>query len=197
MPLLSLQNLIAWAWQVCVIAALGAVLPLLFRIRHPRSRLLYCHSILLLALLLPVIQPWYHPVAISTTPTAVAATQPTTNTAPPPLTASIPAAFERVIFWLFVAGAAVKLAWLATGLWGIHRYRVTATPLFPLPEPVSKALGMTKAKGLFCISSKVKTPVTFGFQSPIVLQHVVTDGVHQMRLAETHAPVDVERVVRP
>ena len=34
------------------------------------------------------------------------------------------------------------------------------------------------------------------FQMPIVLQHVVADGVHQMRLSETHAAVDEQRVVR-
>ena len=43
-------HLMAWALQVGVIATLGAVLPLLFRIRHPRSHLIYCHLILILAL---------------------------------------------------------------------------------------------------------------------------------------------------
>jgi hypothetical protein len=40
------SNLASWVVQVLVIASLGALLPVLFRIRHPRTQLAYTHFIL-------------------------------------------------------------------------------------------------------------------------------------------------------
>jgi hypothetical protein len=55
-PDILLNNLLPWAVQVCVIGSVGATLPLVFRIRHPRSQLVYCHLLLVVCLVLPVIQ---------------------------------------------------------------------------------------------------------------------------------------------
>jgi hypothetical protein len=38
-PDIILNNLQSWATQVFVIGSVGALLPLVFRIRHPRSQL--------------------------------------------------------------------------------------------------------------------------------------------------------------
>src|SRR5580693_9690035 len=58
----NLTNLISWMWQVFVIATLGWLLPSLFRIRHPRTQLAYYHAVLALCLILPLAEPWRHPV---------------------------------------------------------------------------------------------------------------------------------------
>jgi hypothetical protein len=55
---LLLDNVLAWTIQVLVIGSIGALLPMLFRIRAPRSHLLYCHMLLVVCLVLPLIQPW-------------------------------------------------------------------------------------------------------------------------------------------
>ena len=40
------DNLTPWLIQVSLVATAGALLPLLFRIRHPRSQLAYYHVVL-------------------------------------------------------------------------------------------------------------------------------------------------------
>src|SRR4029453_8332203 len=100
MAALSLQNLMAWATQVCVIATLGALLPLLFRLRHPRSQLIYCHVILILALVLPLIQPWDHPVVITTEKPTPASASVLASPAPVQAPARSTISLARAIFWI-------------------------------------------------------------------------------------------------
>ena len=57
-PEMLYSNLASWAAQVFVIASLGALLPQVFRIRHPRTQLAYGHLVLAVCLALPLIQPW-------------------------------------------------------------------------------------------------------------------------------------------
>src|SRR5262245_40130963 len=171
MAALSLSNLTAWLVQVGVIATLGAVLPMMFRIRHPRTQLIYCDAVLILALLLPSIQPWHHPVLITATkpPAAAAGTvsaPQATGSASQPQRIAAP---ERVILWILAMGAAVKLGWLGSGLWRLRRYRAGATPLYPSPPSIWSARKITGTDALFCLSSSVSSPVTFGFVQPIVL----------------------------
>src|SRR4029453_395232 len=123
MAALSLQNLMAWATQVCVIATLGALLPLLFRLRHPRSQLIYCHAILILALVLPIIQPWDHPPVFTKEKPTPAPEPATTRPAPVSAQAIRPVSLERAIMWILAAGLAFKVTWLGIGLWTVRRYR--------------------------------------------------------------------------
>ena len=50
--ILNLHNLLAWMEQVIAIALAGALLPVVFQVRHPRTQLAYCHLILAVCLLL-------------------------------------------------------------------------------------------------------------------------------------------------
>ena len=63
--ILQSSNLVSWVVQVFAIASLGAFLPLVFRIRHPRTQLAYSHLVLAVCLVLPLIQPWQHAMASS------------------------------------------------------------------------------------------------------------------------------------
>jgi TonB family protein len=170
MPALSSDNLLSWAVQVLTIASAGALLPLVFRIRHPRSHLVYCHLVLIACLTLPILQPWHQPIievpapsAISTSPLAASPVASQADQA----AASLP--WDRILVGIFLAGVAVRLAWLAAGFFQIYRYRATALPMYPLPESIKSALAVTKADARFYLSSGVPGPVTFGIFPPVVL----------------------------
>src|ERR1700722_20552909 len=107
MPEASLTNLIAWTEQVFVIAAIGWLLPILFRVRHPRTQLVYCHVVLALCVILPFIQPWRHPVIHRVAGVAEPATAPWS--------------WVRIVIWVLAAGAVVRFVWLLAGLWQIRR----------------------------------------------------------------------------
>ncbi|MGH9426119.1 MAG: hypothetical protein ACRD2L_07440, partial [Terriglobia bacterium] len=55
---LWLDNLLAYSLQVAALAAVGTVLPLVLKLRHPSVRLHYWQALFASCLLLPVIQPW-------------------------------------------------------------------------------------------------------------------------------------------
>ena len=153
MPEASLTNLIAWATQVFVISALAWLLPILFRVRHPRTQLVYCHAVLALCLILPLIEPRRHPVI------HIAAGATRTSVTP----------IVQIILWTLAAGATVRLLWLLAGLWEIRRYRIGAMPLYPIPESVRAAAAVTHTDAVLCISPHVTGPVMLGWLTPVVL----------------------------
>jgi beta-lactamase regulating signal transducer with metallopeptidase domain len=189
-----LQNLLPWIEQVTVIALVGALLPVVFQVRHPRTQLAYCHMILVLCLLLPFLQPWRHPVVmisgISPMPEeapVVAAPLVARSSAKAPKEAVLPTPVpsapiqspqppfwrklrgDRLLLGILTAGVLGRLSWLVAGLWHIRRYRIAATPLYPIPEAVQAASALTHADALFCISSDVPGPVMLGVFRPVVL----------------------------
>ena len=118
-PGFVLDNLTPWLVQVLIVASVGALLPLLFRIRHPRSQLAYYHVVLGLCLILPVIQTWQDSLAI----VAGNSFQPHREVAT--------VSWRTVAVCLLLVGVVVKLAWLGTGLVQLRRYRKRAVPLSP------------------------------------------------------------------
>lgn len=199
MPAVASENLLAWAAQVFVIASLGALLPLLFRMRHPRSHLVYCHLVLIACLVLPVIQPWQHPLIV----VQDEASQQTTSAAATEAAVAVPAApapaaaipWNRVVVWILLAGMAARAGWLAAGLWRISRYRAGAAPLHPLPECIASASRITKADAAFCVSGAVPGPVTFGLLLPIVLlpKSFFTLAEEEQRAIACHELLHVRR----
>lgn len=183
---LSAANLASWMAQVLVIASVGSVLPLVFRIRHPKSQLLYCHALLAGCLVLPLAQPWRHPAALapaagmsyagSASAPQIGGATAETRTAPPlrfpaslasrPLASLIGA---RLLLWILAAGAVGRLLWLVGGLWQIRRYRIAATPFYPIPESVKAAAALTGTDALFCVSLDASGPVSMGMLCPVVL----------------------------
>lgn len=166
MPQSVLDNLWPWVAQISILGFIGALLPAILRIRHPRSHLIYCHSVLVVCLALPMIQPWRHR-------TIVAA--PMIAAQPVPLT-SVPMAPQPSVFpwmavsaWLIVSGAAVRLSWTALGLWRIRCHRIASAPLHPLAESIQEISSRLGVNASFCVSSSGIGPVTFGFLKPVVL----------------------------
>jgi hypothetical protein len=119
-PDILLNNLLPWAVQVCVIGSVGATLPLVFRIRHPRSQLVYCHLLLVVCLVLPVIQPWQHPVIFSSNAQSNSAPVATTlNTA---TSFDEPIPWRQIVGWILLAGVLARLCGTGVGLWVIRRF---------------------------------------------------------------------------
>ena len=145
-------NFLAWMAQALLLASAGSLLLVVFRIRHPWTKLLYCHALLAVCLLLPLLQPW---------------TKPGQPTASGPGSTHLPE--FRLILSLLAAGAAVKLLWLLAGLWRIRRYRIASMPLYPVPDSVRAASAVTHADAVFCLSSDVPGPVMLGWLTPVVL----------------------------
>src|SRR4030095_15094759 len=102
-PEMLYSNLAPWAAQVCVIASLGALLPQVFRIRHPRTQLAYGHLVLAVCLVLPLIQPWQSLMpSLSGTQSA--------------LIPGVASMLERIALWILVAGFVFRFGWLVAGM---------------------------------------------------------------------------------
>ena len=59
MQLLTAGNLVAYALQVAVLIAVTAAVLTLLRVRSPRVRYTAWRSLLLLAAVVPFVQPWH------------------------------------------------------------------------------------------------------------------------------------------
>jgi beta-lactamase regulating signal transducer with metallopeptidase domain len=150
-------NLISWWMQVTFVAALGVVLPMLFRIRHPKTQAAFYHLILVVCLVLPCIEPWHHPLVIEN-----GAMQAVVNQLPK-------LSWLPYVVWIFAAGMVARFCWLAGGFLQIRRFRASATPLFPIPESIRQARMLTGADARFGISRNVEGPATLGHVDPIIL----------------------------
>src|SRR4029078_9865907 len=113
-----LNNVVPWILQVLVIGFIGAALPILFRIRHPRSQLIYCHLVLAACLLLPVIQPWHHPlIAAETVQKAVENAGVSFSAAKIVLSPqTAPRSLNQLLLWIVTLGMAGRLCWTLAGL---------------------------------------------------------------------------------
>ena len=160
------SNLASWVAQVFVIATVGASLPLLFRIRHPRTQLAYTHFVLAVCAFIPLIQPWRHPILSPDSPAGVTITY---GTLLPANTIHIPFGWDRVAWAVLAAGFVFRLGWLAAGLIHIRRYRISSKPLESVPYSVGLARERVGAKAVFCVSPEVRSPATVGFFRPVVL----------------------------
>jgi len=139
-------NLIHWMEQALILASVGALLPVLLRVRHPRTLLIYFHLLLAVCLLLPLLQPWRHP--------------------------STPGGADHPFgpwLWVLGMGVAARLSWLLGGLWRIRQYRIGSTPLYPVPESVKAAAALTQADAVVCISPDLLGPAMLGIFCPVVL----------------------------
>jgi TonB family protein len=161
------NNLLAYSAQVLALVAAGALLPFLFRVRQPRAQLITCQLLLVASLVLPALQPWRRPlIVVPEAPTAAAAGASMLPSTPP---AATRIRIEDAVMWVLTVGVAVRVLWLLVGLWRLRRYRLGATPLYPLPAAIESARAQTRAEAVVCVSAAVDSPVTFGFLPPVIL----------------------------
>jgi len=138
------HNLLAWMVQTVLFASVAALLPILFRVRHPKTQLYYCHAALAFCLILPAIEPWR-------------------------ISGSTMGSQWQWLWLVLAAGVLVQLLWMSGGLLRIRRYRIAATPLYPVPDAMRAASAITHADALFCVSEEAAGPVMMGWLAPVVL----------------------------
>src|SRR5713226_9358569 len=120
-----LQNLFAYSLQIAVVAAVGAILLRLLRIRIPNIRVFCGQALIGLCLLLPVIQPRLPgkiiaaTVRVSTSPGTIVESPQRSNAMPFPMT--------TLALFLIGTGILVRTGMLGLGFWRIRRYRRTST----------------------------------------------------------------------
>ena len=153
----SSDNLLAWAAQVCFIASLGAVLLVVFRIRHSKSRLFYCHAVLFASLILPALQPWQRVLLFSSNVDQTAS----------PMAEGI--SWGTIILCIIATGIVARLAWLVMGLWQVRHFRARSLRLRPLPDSVRSARSLSGADAVFRLSRDVSSPATLGHIDPVIL----------------------------
>ena len=168
-PQALLDNFQSWDIQVLLIGSIGALLPAFFRIRHPRSQLTYCHGLLLLSIILPIVEPWKHTVIVIAQSAEEAVRGAEQASVPGSMAFAASFHGRSYSIWVLFSGIVARLCWTAIGLWRIQRHRIAAEPLYPVPEPVQEAIARVGVNAAFCLSSNGLGPVTFGFFRPVVL----------------------------
>lgn len=151
-----LGNLAEYSVQVVLLVAVGGLLPVVFRLREPRTRLVYWQVLLACCLLLPFAQPWHAP-------------GPATLPALFNFEASVTAAaaghgfsWGFLVMGVLAIGAVARLAWLGVGMVRLACLRSTAKQMDDVPVDVGRGVH-------FCVTPHVEGPVTFGWLRPVVL----------------------------
>jgi TonB family protein len=155
-----LDTLLAWSGQIFILVAVAAFAAI--TITHPKARLLFWQGILLLAILIPAIEP--------RTPTPIYLPSFSISTQPLSFQAAYPSVATTQFRWqqqdwllIIAAGMALRLIWIAAGFLRLRAYRKQARVLSTPPLPfVSGAASWYE-------SENVPGPVTYGWLRPSIL----------------------------
>jgi TonB family protein len=157
-----LRNLGAYTLQMAVLVAAGALAAAAARVRRPRVMLAYWQALLLVALLLPALQPW-RTRAAEGTPVQVAWSASTAAAAAP---ASLP--WAEALAAVLLAGVLVRAWILARGLRRLAGLRRRALP-WDDPVLLAEIQGLWGPPAQFLLSGEVQIPATFGLCRPVVV----------------------------
>ena len=151
------NNILIYALQIGLLVVLGALAPVLLRLKMPRSRLLCWQVVLAGCLALPWVRPWRQEVVtaasqVSSVFTAVATSAPVRRGIP----------WTEIALFVLMAGVLIRLAWLGAGLTRLAAYRRRARSL---PSELAMPVGGVE----LLLSDDVSSPVTFGWRDPVVL----------------------------
>jgi TonB family protein len=165
---LWLDNLLAYSLQVAALAAVGTILPLVLRLRHPGVLLNYWQLVFGACLSLPFVQPWrsvqLETFSLNNLGTVQVHTSFSVATAAP-----VGLSLPKVIVTVLMLGALARLAWLAVGFCRLRLYVQRAQRLHPLPETVVEMCRLVGVLPQFYSSSEITGPVAFGFWKARVL----------------------------
>jgi TonB family protein len=168
-----LNNLIAYSFQIAILAVAGTLLAYLFRLRVPRVALVYWQLLLLVCLLGPFLQSWQHPVigpsimagnifpAIENP--VVSGTIVSTNVEP-----AKPFRWE-IIPLVLAGGVALRLLWLAIGFFRLQRFQRRSCLFYEEHSVIQDMQWRTGVRVTVLLSSAVHSPVTFGWRSPKII----------------------------
>ena len=191
---LTLEATIAYALQFAVIALVGLLLPLMFRLRDPQALEPVWHwalGIALLAPLGPFFPPyeWANPAAVSFSVDAA--------------TAAAPAAARVTLLQLLAAGAALMLLWRTLGLIRLWLLRRSSAPL-ELTDVLGREtlalhrrffrIGLTVEPRYFRCD-RIASPLVYGVIRPAVLlpESFFEAPTEQRRAVLVHELIHVQR----
>ncbi len=165
---LALRNLAAWSVQVGVLGLAAAVLSRLLPVERPAARLALGQALLALVLGLPLLQPWPATAAavswsFDLSPSDGSQPQPAPGTLPRP-----DASWPAVVASLLLAGAALRLGRLGTGLVRLRSVGRAARPL-EAPPWLRSLRDEVAPRARFVLSDEAGTPAAYGIRRPLVL----------------------------
>jgi beta-lactamase regulating signal transducer with metallopeptidase domain len=170
------SNLLFWSAQVAVLALAAAFLPRLLQLRQPRVLLAYWRVLLVVALILPVIQPWHRIPTFGAFVIAPDVTNAHAVATPGPVTSHwhFPPGelIARILAVAILAGIAVRFAVLALGLLKLRHFRQSSFSISSVAETavvLEEMRARVKARADFRLSAAVESPVTFGLTAPVIL----------------------------
>jgi bla regulator protein BlaR1 len=161
-------DLTAWALQTALLLGVGLLLPSLFRLRDPRAALAYGQGLLLAVLLLPLLQLLQPQTGMAAFTAEVTVPGRWLGQLVADGTAAEGWSLSRVLLLGVGLGAVLRLAWLGVGLLTLSAWRRGARPAELAPE-VTEVVERVGARALLLVSSRVESPVTFGWRRPVVL----------------------------
>jgi TonB family protein len=200
-----LENLAAYSLQVAVLVAAGTALLSLFRLKTPAVLLAFWQTLLAVCLLLPAVQPWQtlripppnSPPPLQDMFLSPALSSPATTVVSAERSGTVPARFTtaQTLWLLLLAGAAIRLLWLALGLFRLRLYLKRSRRPACLPEAVREMQWRVGVTPEVFLSAHIDTPVTFGWRRPAVLfPEAFTDMSELMqRPIACHELLHVER----
>jgi TonB family protein len=163
MTALVLRNLLAYSGQIAVLIAAGGLLLWLLKLQAPIR--LRCLQLLLgCCILLPLIQPWQLPRAVSAG--EVSARTFALDTSAASAGRHWFPGLSDIVIGIIAAGMVIRLALVLLGLCRLSRYRKTAT--FQ-PKAFAREKERVGAWPDVYVSEEVNGPVTFGLLHPAIL----------------------------
>jgi TonB family protein len=156
------DNIVAYTLQIGLLVGLGALVPVVLKLRVPRARLLFWQVLLVACLALPWVRPWRQEVVNGAIQVSTAITAVTPASAVAPVRHAVP--FREIALWLLATGVAIRLVLLGVGLARLAAYRRRG-------QDIQHDTQMTEGRISLALllSDDVSGPVTFGWLRPVVL----------------------------
>ena len=158
---MTFAGLTAYFLQSSLVLGVGLLLPVLFRLRDARARLLYGQGLLVAVLLLPFLQP-------EAVRASFAAEMTVTGEWLGQLAETGENGSGNLLLTVLAVGILLRLAWLGLGLLTLRFWRRSSQAAQLVPE-VLEVQEVVGARALLLVSGRVESPVTFGWLRPVVL----------------------------
>jgi TonB family protein len=159
-----LSNLAAYSVQLAVLVATAAAVTSLLRLRRPQAAIAFWQALLVVAVFLPLLQPWTAATSDRIIPTL---SYGTSIGATPAFTGH--ASVARWLAIILGAGVVVRLAWLGLGLTRLHRLSSRAVRADERSTLFANLKAGLEADAELRITDEVHGPATVGVRPAVVL----------------------------
>jgi TonB family protein len=162
---LFLSNLAAYSVQLAALTMVATAAASLLRIRVPLFASRFWRAVMLLAILLPILQPHMS----DTAPAIFTAGSLTLFSARAPRATAATFDVATVLAFILIAGITLRLAWLVLGLLRVRLLIAAAVhddALVPIVHDVNRTVPV---KATILISDALAGPATVGARHPVVL----------------------------